>query len=131
MHSLLHSFDDGECGTPEKIARVAEKHPNASVIIGHTGGGTRGRRQCEKIAEDRRYDNCYFEFCGSFTTDVRWEDSLEHIDYRRVVFGTDTIVHDIAWELGRLLSLDIPEYQIAEILGNNMQRILDRTNLPA
>lgn len=130
MHILLHSFDDGECGTPERIARVAEKHPNASVIIGHTGGGTRGRRQCEALAKDSRYDNCYFEFCGSFTTDVRWEDSLRKIDYRRVVFGTDTVVHDVAWELARLISLDIPEEQIAAILGNNMQKILDRTRLP-
>lgn len=130
MHILLHSFDDGDCGIPNRIAGVAEKYPNASVIIGHTGGGTVGRRQCEKIATDPRYNNCYFEFCGSFTTDVRWEDSFKYIDYKRVVFGTDTIVHDVAWELARLLSLDIPEAHIAEILGNNMQRVLDRTNLP-
>ena len=130
MHILLHSFDDGDCGIPDRIAGVALKYPNASVIIGHTGGGTVGRRQCERIAKDPRYNNCYFEFCGSFTTDIRWEDSLKHIDYRRVVFGTDTIVHDVAWELARLLSLDIPEEHIAEILGNNMQRVLDRTNLP-
>ena len=130
LHILFHSFDDGDCGTPEKIAEVAIKYPNANMIIGHTGGGTRGRRQAEKVAQDPRFNNCYFEFCGSFTTDIRWEDTLKYIDYRRVVFGTDTVVHDIAWELGRLLSLDIPEYQIEEILGNNMQRILDKANLP-
>ncbi len=130
LHILFHSFDDGDCGTPEKIAEVAVKYPNANMIIGHTGGGTRGRRQAEKVAQDPRFNNCYFEFCGSFTTDIRWEDTLKYIDYRRVVFGTDTVVHDIAWELGRLLSLDIPEYQIEEILGNNMQRILDKANLP-
>ena len=130
LHILFHSFDDGDCGTPEKIAEVAIKYPNANMIIGHTGGGTRGRRQAEKVAQDPRFNNCYFEFCGSFTTDIRWEDTLKYIDYRRVVFGTDTVVHDIAWELGRLLSLDIPEYQIEEILGNNMQRILDKAVLP-
>ena len=130
MHILFHSFDDGDCGTPDKIAEMAEKYPNANFIIGHSGGGTRGRHQAERVALDPRYNNCYFEFCGSFTTDVRWEDSLKYIDYRRVVFGTDTVVHDIAWELARLLSLDIPEEQIEQILGNNMQRVLDKTKLP-
>ncbi|MBE7081233.1 MAG: hypothetical protein E7372_01570 [Clostridiales bacterium] len=130
MHILFHSFDDGDCGTPEKIAKMAEKYPNANFIIGHSGGGTRGRKQAEQFAKDSRYNNCYFEFCGSFTTDVRWEDSLKHIDYHRVVFGTDTVVHDIAWELARLLSLDIPEEQIEAILGNNMQSVLDKTVLP-
>ena len=130
LHILFHSFDDGDCGTPEKIAEMAEKYPNANFVIGHSGGGTRGRHQAERVALDSRYNNCYFEFCGSFTTDVRWEDSLKYIDYRRVVFGTDTVVHDIAWELARLLSLDIPEEQIEAILGNNMQRVLDKANLP-
>lgn len=130
MHILLHSFDDGDCGTPARIANVAKDYPNATFVIGHTGGGTRGRREAEAVAQDPRYDNCIFEFCGSFTTDVRWEDSLKKIDYRRVVFGTDTYVHDIAWELGRLLSLDIPEEHIEQILGNNMQKVLDKTQLP-
>ena len=113
-----------------QIAEVAKQYPNATFIIGHTGGGTTGRRQCEAIAKDSQYANCVFEFCGSFTTDVRWEDSLKEIDYRRVVFGSDTYVHDVAWELGRLLSLDIPEQQLEQILGANMQRILEKTQLP-
>ena len=130
MHILFHSFDDGDCGTAMQIAEVAKQYPNATFIIGHTGGGTTGRRQCEAIAKDSQYANCVFEFCGSFTTDVRWEDSLKEIDYRRVVFGSDTYVHDVAWELGRLLSLDIPEQQLEQILGANMQRILEKTQLP-
>ena len=125
MHILIHTWE-GKCGTALQCAEVAKHYPNASFIFGHTGGGTEGRHQCEKIAQDPQYANCYFEFCGSFTTPVRWEDSLEKIDYHRVVYGTDTIVHDIAWELGRLLSLDIPEEQIEVILGANMEKILAR-----
>lgn len=128
MHILLHSWE-GNCGTAKQIAEVAKSYPNATFIIGHTGGGTKGRRECEAICQDPQYANCVFEFCGSFTTDVRWEDSFQKIDYKRLVFGTDTYVHDVAWEMGRLLSLDIPEEWIEQILGANMQRILDKTQL--
>ena len=129
MHILFHSWE-GNCATAKQIAAIAKNYPDATFIIGHTGGGTEGRRESEAIAQDPQYANCVFEFCGTFTTDICWEDSFQKIDYRRVVFGTDTVVHEISWELGRLLSLDIPEEWIAEILGNNMQKILDKTALP-
>ena len=123
LHILIHTWE-GKYGTALQCAEVAKQYPNATFVFGHTGGGTQGRLQCEQIAQDPQYANCIFEFCGSFTTSIRWEDSLKKIDYHRVVYGTDTIVHDIAWELGRLLSLDIPEEQIEAILGANMQRVL-------
>ena len=135
MHILFHSFDKDngkpcKCATAKQIAAIAKNYPNATFIIGHTGGGTEGRRECEQIAQDPQYSNCVFEFSGTFTTDICWEDSLQKIDYRRVVYGTDTVVHDIPWELGRLLSLNIPEAWLQEILGNNMQKILAKTQLP-
>ena len=33
-------------------------------------------------------------------------------------------MHEIAWELGRLLSADIPDEQLIAILGGNAKRIL-------
>ncbi len=128
MHILIHTWE-GKFGTALQCAEVAKQYPNATFVFGHTGGGTQGRYQCEQIAQDPQYANCVFEFCGSFTTPVRWEDSLKKIDFRRVVYGTDTIVHDIAWEMGRLLSLAIPEEQIEAILGRNMQRVLSQSSI--
>lgn len=129
MHILFHSWM-GRCGTPQQIAQMAQKYPNATFIIGHTGGSDVGRRQSEAIAQDSRYDNCVFEFCGSFVSSIPWEESLQRINYKRLVFGTDTYVHDVPWEMGRLLSLDIPEEQLEAILGANMQKILEKTKLP-
>jgi len=125
LHILFHSWE-GKFGTARQIAEVATKYPDATFIIGHTGGGTEGRHQCEAIAEDPKYANCCFEFCGTFTTDVPWSETLKHIDYRRVLYGTDTVVHEIAWELGRLLSMDLPDEWLEAILGKNMQRVLAR-----
>lgn len=126
LYILIHSWAD-PFGSADNIAEVSRKYPNMTFIIGHMGGPAKGREMCHRIAQDPKYDNIVFEFCGSFTTDIPVEESLKYIDYRRLVFGTDTIVHDVAWELGRLLSMDIPDEWLTEILGNNMKKIINRS----
>ena len=125
LYILVHSWE-GKFGTAQQIADTAVLYPNATFVIGHSGGGNIGRRQSEAIAQDPRYANCRFEFSGSFTSDISWESTLEKIDFHRVLFGTDTIVHDMAWEMGRLLSLDVPDAWLEAILGKNMDVILQK-----
>ena len=122
MPILLHTWDS-QYGTAMACAEAASRWPNAKVILGHSGGGDAGRRECEEIAQDPKYKNVYFEFCGSFTANRTWEDSLRYIDYRRVLFGSDTFLHDLSWELGRLLSLQIPEEHLIAILGQNAKAL--------
>lgn len=119
---LIHCWD-GTLGTPMMCAEAAARWPNAKVVLGHSGGGGKGRWESEAIAQDHRYDNVYFEFCGSFTSTRCWEDTLKYIDYKRVFYGTDACLHDIGWEMGRLLSCDIPDEQLIAILGGNAKRI--------
>jgi len=66
----------------------------------------------------------YFEFCGSFLTKRRrWSETLEHIDYHRVLFGTDAPILSNIWELSRLLSEDIPDEALIAILGQNAKEL--------
>ena len=121
---LIHCSVGGNAfGDPVKCAEAAAKWPNAKVVLGHSGSGGNGRLLCEAIAQDPQYNNVYFEFCGSFTSTRCWEDTLKHIDYRRVLYGTDACLHDMGWEMGRLLSCDIPEEQLTAILGGNAKKI--------
>ncbi|MBO5928775.1 MAG: amidohydrolase family protein [Clostridia bacterium] len=129
LHVLVHSWE-GKHGTALQVAETATRYPNATFIIAHMGGGSEGRRQSEAIAQDERYKNCMFELCGTFTTDIPLEETLQKIDYRRVIFGTDTVVHDVAWEMGRILSLNLPDEWLEEMLGANMKRVLDREQFP-
>ncbi|MBP3305665.1 MAG: amidohydrolase family protein [Oscillospiraceae bacterium] len=119
---LLHCWDN-QNGLPRYCAEAAAKWPKAQVILGHTGGGDKGRADCEAIAREPGHDNLWFEFCGSFTTDRDWEETLKSIDYRRVLYGTDACLHDIAFEMGRLLSMDLPDEQLEAILGGNAKRL--------
>ena len=70
------------------------------------------------------HPNVYLEWCGSFCSRIPWEETLKTIDVRQIVFGTDAIGHDVAYELGRFVSLDVPFKKLVPILGENIKRIL-------
>ena len=126
MPILVHTWD-GAYDSPAMLAGVAADYPDATVLFAHTGGGEKGRMECEAIAQDPKYNNCMFEFCGSFCNNVEWSETLKKMDHRRVVFGTDASGHDIGWEMGRLLSMDIDDEKLENILGRNMRSILAKS----
>ncbi len=101
---------------------VVKKYPHAHFLLGHSGGNEEGRREAESLAQGN--PNVYLEWCGSFCNTVSWEKTLQQVNPRQIVFGTDAMAHDIYWEIGRLLSLDVPDKILIPILGQNMRRIL-------
>lgn len=119
---LIHCWGDG-LGSPFKCAEAAAKWPDAKVILGHSGGNDIGKAQSEIVAQDPKFANVYFEFCGSFPAASSWKETLEKIDYKRVLFGTDACLHDYGWEMGRLLSEDIDDEILTAILGGNAKEL--------
>ena len=122
MPILIHT-DAGPVGNPLLCAEMAARYPNAKVILGHSGLGDKGREMCHTVAQNPAYNNVYFENCGTFCSEIRLEESLKIIDYRRFLYGTDAPIHSIVWELGRLLSADIPDEQMKAILGGNTKKL--------
>lgn len=116
-HSWGSDFD-----SPVMFDALAKKYPNVSFLLGHGGGSDKGRAEAEEMG--KKHANVYLEWCGSFCTPRSWNDTLAIVGPRKVVFGTDAMAHGIYWELGRLLSLDVPDSVIRPILGENMRRIL-------
>lgn len=118
---LMHTWV-GVHNDPAMLRDIVPAHPNASFILGHSGGTD--HRSAIALAQDN--PNVYLEWCGSFCSQQRWEDVIPQVDSKQILYGTDAILHDMDWELGRLLSLDIPDDQLTDILGGNMRRILAR-----
>lgn len=118
---LSHTWND-PYDTPAMFTDLVKRYPRVSFLLGHSGGYERGR--CEAVALARKHPNVYLEWCGSFCATTRWEETLQQVSPRQVVFGTDAMAHDFNWELGRLLSLEIPDRKLKLILGGNMRRIL-------
>ncbi|MBI3986521.1 MAG: amidohydrolase family protein [Lentisphaerae bacterium] len=119
---LLHTWDSA-FSSPALLTDIVTRYPRAVFLLGHSGGGDRGRREAEQLAIE--HPNVYLEWCGSFCSSVPWEDTLRRVGAGRVVFGTDTILHSAVWELGRLLSLELPDKTLRLILGGTMRKILD------
>lgn len=120
---LMHSWENAWC-SPAMAREVVQKYPDLALLLGHSGGTDGGRREAEALAAE--FPNVFLEWCGSFCSTRRWEDTLAAVPVSQVVYGTDAAGHDIYWELGRLLSLDVEDDVLVPILGQNMRRILAR-----
>jgi predicted TIM-barrel fold metal-dependent hydrolase len=120
---LMHSWN-GKMDSPAMARGIVSRHRDLSLLLGHSGGGDEGRSEAEALALE--FPNVFLETCGSFCTTRRWEDTLKIVPVEKVVYGTDAAAHDIHWELGRILSLDVSEDVLVPILGQNMRRILAR-----
>jgi len=120
---LLHTWDTAY-SSPMLLKDVVKQYPEAVFLLGHSGGGDVGRLEAMQMASAN--PNVYLEWCGSFCCSITWEETLSRISDEKVIFGTDGPYHSFAWELGRFLSLNIPEEKMLPILGQNMRRILAR-----
>lgn len=119
---LSHTWS-GPHDTPALFKDLVKRYPNVQFLFGHSGGGSDASR-AEAVALAQKHRNVYLEWCGSFCSPAPWEETLKAVGPRQIVFGTDAMAHDINWELGRLLSLDVPDTVLTPILGANMRRIL-------
>jgi len=120
---LMHTWTGGP-DSPAMLEQIVPKYPDVAFICGHSGGTDGGRREAEALAQ--AHSNVYLETCGSFCSTIRWEDTLQRVSPQQVVYGTDAMAHDITWELGRLLSVDVADEVLVPILGGNLRRILAR-----
>ena len=108
-------FDDGipmKCATQvalEASARLGEMPPAM-------------RREAEALAA--AHPNVWLEWCGSFCSTIPWEESFSRVNPAKMIFGSDAFCHNLVWELGRLLSVDLPQEQVRPMLGDTMRRLL-------
>ena len=116
---LLHTWQ-GAHSAPRMLRDIAPRYPNAFFLLGHSGADD--RPDAEALAQNN--PNVYLEWCGSFTNTDEWDGTLARLGSRRLLYGTDGMLHDPAWEMGRLLSLDLPDETLLPILGDNMRGIL-------
>jgi uncharacterized protein len=122
---LLHTWDT-QFSSPRMLSDIVKKYPRALFLLGHSGGGDKGRREAIDLALAN--PNVFLDFCGSFCSSIPWENTIGQVGAQRVLFGSDTFLHDLPWELGRLLSTPLPDEKLVPILGENMRNILERRN---
>lgn len=105
--------------TPDDLAQLARRHPDATFICGHTGGqpeiGIRAIHRC---------NNIYADLCGSDPCAGMTEMAVRELGAERVLYGSDAGGRSFASQLAKVLGADIPESAKKLILGENLKRLL-------
>jgi len=105
--------------TPMELAELAQRHPKAKLICGHTGGdwerGIRAIRAQQHVA---------IGIGGSDPTAGFVEMAVRELGPERIIYGSDVGGRSYSSQLAKVQGADIPERAKRLILGENLQRWL-------
>ena len=109
---------------PTDTEVIAEKVPEAIVIMAHMGNGDEEGNWRRAILAAQRYPNIYLETASS-TTDLGFiEAAVEAVGPERIVFGSDLPLLDPHVQLAKITGARISSQAKRLILGENMSRLL-------
>jgi predicted TIM-barrel fold metal-dependent hydrolase len=105
--------------TPQDLAELAARHPEAQFIAAHSGA------QWEVgIRTFRPYPNIHAELCGFDPTAGVTEMAVRELGPERVIFGSDAGGRSFASQLAKVLGADVPAEAKRLILAGNLKRLL-------
>jgi predicted TIM-barrel fold metal-dependent hydrolase len=110
--------DAGE-STPSDLAELAQRHPMATFICGHTGGDwERG------ICAIRPHKNIFADLAGFDPVNGVTEMAMRELGPERIIFGSDAGGRSFASQLAKVSGADIPDSAKKLVLGENLKRLL-------
>jgi uncharacterized protein len=120
QHTWLKSSGNlpGE-SSPADLAELAQRHPKATLICGHTGGNWE-----LGIRAVRPHSNVLIDTAGSDPTAGLVEMAVRELGAERILYGSDCGGRSFASQLAKVVSAEIPEEARRKILGANLRRIL-------
>ncbi len=118
---LFHDGTPPYC-TPLQFAMLAERHPDLTVILGHSGLLDLWP---EALAAGRRVPNIWLCLCGPPTYALR--KLVDGVPHERIIFGSDIgfgADFQLSHRLEQVRSLGLDPETLAAILGGNAARLL-------
>jgi predicted TIM-barrel fold metal-dependent hydrolase len=105
--------------TPMDLAELAARHPQATIVCGHSGGDwERGLRVI------RPHKNVFADLGGGDPTAGFTEMAVRELGAERVIYGSDVGGRSFASQLAKVVGADIPESTKQLVLGGNLKRLL-------
>jgi hypothetical protein len=105
--------------TPYDVVELAARHPEASIICGHSGGdwerGIRVIRASSKVT---------LELAGFDPTAGVAEMAVRELGADRLIYGSDTGGRSFASQIAKIRGADIPDSAKRLALGGNLRRLL-------
>jgi uncharacterized protein len=105
--------------TPSDVAELAKRHPEASLVLGHSGGNWElGLRAVRAVK------NVYAETAGSDPTTGFVEMAVRELGAERVLYGSDAGGRSFASQIAKVRGADVPEAVKKLIFKDNLKRLL-------
>ena len=105
--------------TPMEFAELAQRHPEAKLICGHTGGDWE-----LGIRAVRPYANVCVDLAGGDPQAGITEMAVRELGAARVIYGSDAGGRSFASQLAKVHGADITEQAKRSILAGNLKRLL-------
>jgi hypothetical protein len=119
---LMHVWGGGGYNTPPMVATLAEKYPNVTFIMGHSGYG-----EWEKaITVAKEYANVYLDLTSTYRVNGVVDWLVRDAGSERILFGTDTPWFDPYCGIGCILFSRITDVDRHNIFHRNAERILKK-----
>lgn len=125
---LSHTGHPSEYDRPALFDVVAERHPEARILLGHAGITPAGVDEAIAVAEGHAH--LMLEICGSQMTSALLRDMVDRLGAERVLFGSDFPFIDQRMSLGRVICSDLGAGQRRDILSGNARRLFRWRPLP-
>ncbi len=112
-----------EWGAPDLLDRLAREYREVNFIMAHTGFWD-GRSDFtyasvvgsnENVFVDLAYTNIYYSVL---------EELVDLLGSSKILFGSDFPLHDLAYQLGRVLFAKLGDEDKRMILGGNMLKLM-------
>jgi len=120
LFALMHMSDR----FISEMEELAPKYPEISFILAHSGWTWKVARDHSALA--KKYGNVFCEITFTAVTNGIIEFLVQEIGSEKVLYGSDTVMRDPIPQFGWVVYADIPEEAKRNILGRNMQKIIDR-----
>lgn len=119
---LVHTWDsDPDCG-PLLFPDIANQHPRARILLGHSGVTWRGYHQAMEAAA--KAPNLYLELCGSQRHRLIVERAVDRVGAERILFGSDMPYLEASMTLAHVLTARISDAAKEKILRTNFLRLI-------
>ena len=117
---LTHTWGGSPYDSPKLVERVAEKYPDAIILMGHSGYG-----EWEKSLQvARECQNVYLELTAAYAVNGVIELMVEKVGSHKIVFGTDLPWFDPHYGIGCILFSRITDEDRHNILHRNAEKLL-------
>ncbi len=125
---LSHTAQGSPWDAPSLFDPVCTDHPDAVIILGHSGITPAGIDEAITLA--RRHPRTYLELCGSQLVGELIMDMVAAVGPERVLFGSDFPFIDHRLSLGRLLGTDLSTEAKRAVLGGAARTVFSWRALP-